>query len=88
MTTRSKARIYRGRQRRLADGACPSCTRVVSITRRGCRRAHNDQDGVRCTGSGVFVGEREVILDDLPEVDLGAGRWQPGIRKNKWSGKP
>ena len=56
MATRSGARIYRGQTRRLAKGACPTCHRVITLTKNNRRRPHNDQDGNRCTGSGVGWG--------------------------------
>ena len=71
MTTRSGARIYRRQPRPLARGACPHCTRIISVNRRSLRRReHAALDGSRCIGSGMPVGAQTVILDDLPPVVL------------------
>jgi hypothetical protein len=81
MTTRSRARIYRRAPKPLARGACPQCTRRISISPTGRRRHHVDLDGQRCTGGGVHVGDwAPVVLDALPPVVMPPSR-------NPWSGR-
>lgn len=71
MTTRSRARIYRGASRPLTSGACPQCSRIVGLLPSGKRRAHRDRNGDRCPGSNVHVGDwQPVKLADLPLVEF------------------
>lgn len=65
MTTRSGARVYRGRgPQRAAPDACPTCHKPARITPTGRRWRHLDGDGVDCTGGGVMVdGGRAVEVD-------------------------
>lgn len=85
MTTKSGARIYRGPSiDPLADGACPHCHRVISITRHGRRRHHQDSDGLPCTGGGVTVGAAdEYALDDLPDVNIPAKSYLPQASRSE-----
>lgn len=94
MTTRSRARIYRGVQRPVSQGACTSCGRVVPVTN-GRRRTHRDQDGNVCVGSRVTVGGAEQPVDYDPDEALAMlhapiDRWSSRDRSKpaaKWSGK-
>jgi hypothetical protein len=68
VTTRTRARVYRGPRRKLAAGACPSCHRVIPLRDDLRRRAHRDGRGMHCPGSGVLVGVHQVDLGVLADV--------------------
>jgi len=90
MATKSGARIYRGQRRRLAQDACPTCHRVVTLTPKSKRRrAHRDKDGSLCTGSGTPVGDVVVLIDKLPPIKHAHlnPRSQPVTRRNSSAGR-
>jgi hypothetical protein len=88
VTTRPGRRVYRGAPRPLAEGSCPHCTRVIQLTKRNRRREHIDPaTGVRCTGSGIAVGEgTDVQLDELPPIlvpDYGVGHRMDALQQHR-----
>lgn len=73
VATRAGRRVYKGAPPKpLADGACPHCFRVIQLTARLRRREHIDPaTGVRCTGSGITVGDNEHIeVGELPPIPI------------------
>lgn len=88
MTTQSGARIYRRAPKRLEDGACAHCGRVVALSITGRRRHHRTPNGERCTGGGVLVGNPLLVdLTELPPVEMPNTGGNTGPREPR-PGKP